>query len=40
MEIWGGQEANVPAAQQALFHRADCNRAARRGEYTASMEKT
>jgi fructose-bisphosphate aldolase class I len=38
MEIWGGQEANVPAAQKALFHRADCNRAARRGEYTAATE--
>jgi fructose-bisphosphate aldolase class I len=38
LEIWRGQEANVPAAQQALFHRADCDRAARRGEYTAAME--
>ncbi|MGD0409872.1 MAG: class I fructose-bisphosphate aldolase [Candidatus Limnocylindrales bacterium] len=38
LEIWRGEEANVPAAQQALFHRADCNRAARRGEYTAAME--
>jgi hypothetical protein len=26
---------NIGAAQQALFHRADCNRAARRGEYDA-----
>jgi fructose-bisphosphate aldolase, class I len=39
MEIWRGEAANVPAAQQALFHRADCNRAARRGEYKAAMEK-
>jgi fructose-bisphosphate aldolase class I len=38
MEIWRGEATNVPAAQQALFHRADCNRAARRGEYTAAME--
>jgi fructose-bisphosphate aldolase class I len=38
MEIWRGEASNVPAAQQALFHRADCNRAARRGEYTAKME--
>jgi len=38
LEIWRGDEASVPAAQQALFHRADCNRAARRGEYTAAME--
>jgi hypothetical protein len=26
------------AAQQALYHRANCNRAARRGEYDSSME--
>jgi len=39
LEIWRGQEANVPAAQQALLHRAKCNRAARRGEYTAAVEK-
>jgi len=24
--IWRGEEANVPAAQQALYHRARCNR--------------
>jgi fructose-bisphosphate aldolase class I len=40
LEIWRGEEANVPAAQQALVHRAKCNRAARRGEYNAAMEKT
>jgi fructose-bisphosphate aldolase class I len=39
LEIWKGQEANVLAAQQALYHRACCNQAARRGEYHASMEK-
>jgi fructose-bisphosphate aldolase class I len=39
LEIWKGQEANVPAAQQALYHRALCNQAARRGEYDAAMEK-
>jgi fructose-bisphosphate aldolase, class I len=38
MEIWNGKEANVVAAQQALCHRATCNLAARRGEYTAAME--
>jgi fructose-bisphosphate aldolase class I len=38
MEIWSGQDANVQAAQQALLHRARCNRAARRGEYSAAME--
>ena len=31
LEIWQGEEANVLAAQQALYHRAKCNRAARRG---------
>jgi fructose-bisphosphate aldolase class I len=40
LDIWRGQEANVKAAQQALLHRAKCNRAARRGEYTATTEKT
>ncbi len=39
LELWKGLDANVPAAQQALYHRAQCNRAARRGEYSAEMEK-
>lgn len=39
MGIWKGEDANVPQAQQALYHRAKCNKAARRGEYTAAMEK-
>ena len=39
LEIWQGKEANVMAAQQALYHRARCNRAARRGEYNAAMER-
>jgi fructose-bisphosphate aldolase class I len=38
LEIWHGKQANVSAAQQALQHRAQCNRAARRGEYNAAME--
>ena len=38
LEIWRGEEANVSAAQQALSHRARCNRAARRGEYDAAMD--
>ncbi len=38
MEIWSGQATNVAAAQRALSHRANCNRAARRGDYFASME--
>jgi fructose-bisphosphate aldolase class I len=40
LEIWKGEEAHVSAAQQALYHRARCNQAARRGEYTAAMERT
>jgi len=38
LEIWGGDDTNVKAAQRALAHRARCNRAARRGEYRESME--
>jgi fructose-bisphosphate aldolase class I len=38
LEAWHGDDANVAAAQQALWHRARCNQAARRGEYTAEME--
>ena len=38
LDIWKGEEANVSAAQQALAHRAECNRAARRGEYSGTME--
>jgi fructose-bisphosphate aldolase class I len=38
LEIWQGKEANVKAAQRALLERARCNRAARRGEYSAAME--
>jgi fructose-bisphosphate aldolase class I len=40
MEIWHGEQMNVQKAQQALYHRAKCNWAARRGEYSAAMEKT
>jgi len=38
LEIWNGSQANVAAAQEALVHRARCNQAARRGEYSAVME--
>jgi hypothetical protein len=38
LEIWCGEAAHVGAARQALFHRADCNRAAQRGDYDASAE--
>jgi fructose-bisphosphate aldolase class I len=38
LEIWQGEEARVLAAQQALYHRARCNRSARRGKYNTAME--
>jgi fructose-bisphosphate aldolase class I len=38
LEIWQGLQAHVAIAQKALYHRARCNQAARRGQYTASME--
>jgi fructose-bisphosphate aldolase class I len=38
LELWKGHEANVSAAQQALVHRAHCNQAARRGEYSQKLE--
>jgi fructose-bisphosphate aldolase class I len=40
LEIWHGEEARVPAAQNALAHRARCDLAALRGEYSAAMERT
>jgi fructose-bisphosphate aldolase, class I len=39
LDIWQGKEANVHKAQQALNHRASCNKAARRGEYSDQMGK-
>ncbi|MGD0913216.1 MAG: class I fructose-bisphosphate aldolase [Terracidiphilus sp.] len=38
LEIWRGHETKVVPAQQALYHRARCNQAARRGEYSPAME--
>jgi fructose-bisphosphate aldolase class I len=40
LEIWHGDRSRASAAQQALVHRARCNRAARRGDYSETMEKT
>ncbi len=40
LEIWQGKQTNVSAAQQALYHRAKCNWAARRCDYNAAMERT
>ena len=39
LKAWQGRPANVPAAQNALFHRAKCNSAACFGRYTPEMEK-
>lgn len=38
LEIWAGQERNVAEAQRALHHRAQCNFAARQGEYSPAMD--
>jgi fructose-bisphosphate aldolase class I len=38
LEAWRGDDDNVKAAQAALYHRAKCNQAARRGEYDPAME--
>ena len=38
LEIWQGKDAHVSAAQKVLNHRAQCNRAARRGEYSPGLE--
>jgi len=37
--IWGGKDTHRSLAQQALLHRAQCNRAALQGEYSAEMER-
>jgi fructose-bisphosphate aldolase class I len=38
LDLWRGQAANVAAAQQALLHRAECNRAARLGCYDLTLD--
>ena len=38
LEIWHGEKANVIPAQEALYHRAKCDRAAHRGQYDAAGE--
>ncbi len=38
LEIWQGKEANAMKAQEALYHRAKCNFAARSGDYSSKME--
>ena len=38
LAAWHGQDENLKAGQQALYHRARCNGAASCGEYTSAME--
>ena len=38
LKIWRGDPKNVTAAQQAFYHRARLNGAARYGQYSANME--
>jgi fructose-bisphosphate aldolase class I len=39
LEIWRGEQVNVPAAQKVLLHRVRCNRVVRRGECNAAIER-
>jgi fructose-bisphosphate aldolase class I len=39
LEIWGGEPANVPAAQSAVQHRARMSSLARTGKYSPEMER-
>ena len=39
LEIWRGMNENIVPAQQALYHRANCNRHARRGMYDATLDR-
>ena len=38
LKAWDGKSENIPAAQDAYYHRAKVTSAARRGEYTPEME--
>jgi fructose-bisphosphate aldolase class I len=38
LAMWRGEAGNAAAAQRILAHRASCNHAALRGEYSAAME--
>ncbi|MDQ0025679.1 fructose-bisphosphate aldolase class I [Variovorax paradoxus] len=38
LDAWKGDRANVEAAKKALVHRAQCNQAARRGNYDATAD--
>jgi fructose-bisphosphate aldolase class I len=38
LNVWAGDPSRAAEAQAAFLHRARCNAAARRGEYTEAME--
>jgi fructose-bisphosphate aldolase, class I len=40
LAAWRGDAARVADAQRVFYHRARCNSAARRGQYTAELERT
>jgi fructose-bisphosphate aldolase, class I len=39
LECWHGDDANIPAAQKLLYHRAKLNGSASTGQYTPEMER-
>jgi len=39
LKSWVGKPENIPSAQQAFYHRAQCNGAARSGSYSEEMER-
>lgn len=40
LNLWKGEDTNVTAAQSALLHRAKCNSAASRGQYSPEVERS
>jgi len=40
LAVWRGDPARTAEAQRVLYHRARCNGAARRGQYTPELERT
>jgi len=40
LEAWKGKNENIQDAQNALYHRASCNHAARQGQYNFTVEST
>ncbi len=40
LAVWRGDPARTADAQRVLYHRARCNGAARRGQYTPELERT